>query len=51
MFQKAKNWAKKIQEEWKILEENLPGKNLSILKRYSFIIVHLQDNVAVVAFP
>ncbi|RYR17124.1 hypothetical protein Ahy_B03g061912 isoform B [Arachis hypogaea] len=23
--QRSKNWAKRIQEEWKILEENLPG--------------------------
>jgi uncharacterized protein YktB (UPF0637 family) len=24
--QRTKNWAKRIQKEWKILEKNLPGK-------------------------
>lgn len=25
LLQPSKNWAKKIQEEWKILENDLPG--------------------------
>lgn len=25
-MQPPKNWAKRIQEEWKILEKDLPGK-------------------------
>jgi len=29
--QPPKNWAKKIQEEWRILEKDLPGEFVSVL--------------------
>jgi len=28
--QPPKNWAKKIQEEWRILEKDLPGEFVSV---------------------
>jgi ubiquitin-conjugating enzyme E2 O len=45
-LQRPKNWAKKIQEEWKILEENLPGKvsiSLSASQEIFIIIANLQN--------
>ena len=35
MFQPPKNWAKKIQDEWRILEKDLPGMHyVSLIKQF-----------------
>lgn len=47
LLQPSKNWAKKIQEEWKILENDLPGIQAQFhMICYDFLFLSRQLNLA-----